>query len=737
MVNDDGSSEQSSNASSQLPHTPAVAGAGQGGRNANGPRDRPLSANAAALAAVNQRKRALNAFHPTPGTPGSSLASLSPAGPSGQTGQTPGIGNAGNSGLGGLQGPLRHFATPRRAGSPFASAGPGPGPGGAAGAGASAGGGNTGAGSEHAASHHGPLGLGGGGADPLLMGPHSATAGMGALSLRSHQQDDHGLPSCAPPNLFFPASGPAAQAANAAVGQGTSTGGRSSFLGNSKNGPPTSPSSPAAASTSATTVTGTAGATPLPPGSARPTQGRDPSPGAASAAGMKFDTKAVMATPGNVDKPFKCPSPGCDKAYKQMNGLKYHRVHGHCNQNLLVPPGGANPQPSGPSGSAGLPPTHPFPPRGNPPLGTFNRVGTPLTSPHEGVSPTSTPVLSSASAQGSPALSGRAPAAPTPGVHTPSTPRSIAPTAWQGGYFGTPGATGPGAGPSAGAAAGAAASPFRSTFPTSSSSAAPTSTPTPAAPVASVPPEGNAPPGSNGPALASAQPGGSTDSSQHVSARPVFSTPSWASAGPRPFGTPHAALPGPSSAASLAGSSGGIYVCQVGTCGKTYKNLNGLRYHYLHSGSHGLLGLQILHAHGGGPSAKMGSDGKAIVSTATLAPEEVARAARLAAEMQAKKAHVTQRTVEIIQAQALAGGGPGHNHKQAREMQAIVDADDADASGPAAAAAAAAGFALGQDPHAPSFPHHHHDDVALDVVDLPPPPDHDHDLPMDGMDTEL
>ena len=32
----------------------------------------------------------------------------------------------------------------------------------------------------------------------------------------------------------------------------------------------------------------------------------------------------------NNAKPFKCPVPGCDKAYKQQNGLKYHRLHGHC-----------------------------------------------------------------------------------------------------------------------------------------------------------------------------------------------------------------------------------------------------------------------------------------------------------------------------------------------------------------------------------------------------------------------
>lgn len=33
-------------------------------------------------------------------------------------------------------------------------------------------------------------------------------------------------------------------------------------------------------------------------------------------------------------KPFKCPVPGCDKAYKQQNGLKYHRLHGNCNNRL-------------------------------------------------------------------------------------------------------------------------------------------------------------------------------------------------------------------------------------------------------------------------------------------------------------------------------------------------------------------------------------------------------------------
>ncbi|KAJ2798216.1 Transcriptional regulator of ribosomal biogenesis proteins [Coemansia guatemalensis] len=30
------------------------------------------------------------------------------------------------------------------------------------------------------------------------------------------------------------------------------------------------------------------------------------------------------------DKPYRCPVQGCDKAYKNPNGLKYHNLHGHC-----------------------------------------------------------------------------------------------------------------------------------------------------------------------------------------------------------------------------------------------------------------------------------------------------------------------------------------------------------------------------------------------------------------------
>ncbi|CCD24746.1 uncharacterized protein NDAI_0D04320 [Naumovozyma dairenensis CBS 421] len=39
-------------------------------------------------------------------------------------------------------------------------------------------------------------------------------------------------------------------------------------------------------------------------------------------------------------KPFKCPVIGCEKTYKNQNGLKYHKLHGHQNQKLQENPDG-------------------------------------------------------------------------------------------------------------------------------------------------------------------------------------------------------------------------------------------------------------------------------------------------------------------------------------------------------------------------------------------------------------
>lgn len=40
------------------------------------------------------------------------------------------------------------------------------------------------------------------------------------------------------------------------------------------------------------------------------------------------------------NKPYKCPVIGCEKMYKNQNGLKYHRAHGHQNQQLHQNPDG-------------------------------------------------------------------------------------------------------------------------------------------------------------------------------------------------------------------------------------------------------------------------------------------------------------------------------------------------------------------------------------------------------------
>ncbi|KAI9013743.1 hypothetical protein CLU79DRAFT_768546 [Phycomyces nitens] len=35
-----------------------------------------------------------------------------------------------------------------------------------------------------------------------------------------------------------------------------------------------------------------------------------------------------------VEKPYKCNVPACEKSYKNANGLKYHKLHGHCIEKL-------------------------------------------------------------------------------------------------------------------------------------------------------------------------------------------------------------------------------------------------------------------------------------------------------------------------------------------------------------------------------------------------------------------
>lgn len=52
------------------------------------------------------------------------------------------------------------------------------------------------------------------------------------------------------------------------------------------------------------------------------------------------ESQGTIDSPGSnfvvVDKPYKCPVPGCDKAYKNQNGLKYHKLHGHCTSTMML-----------------------------------------------------------------------------------------------------------------------------------------------------------------------------------------------------------------------------------------------------------------------------------------------------------------------------------------------------------------------------------------------------------------
>ncbi|KAN0060001.1 Transcription factor sfp1 [Thecaphora frezii] len=333
-----------------------------------------------------------------------------------------------------------------------------------------------------------------------------------ALSIRANGAEEHHLPSCAPPNLFFPASG-------------TSTAGGQ---------PPAKRERTASANVPITAIN---------------------------------IENALKASSSCVDKPYKCPAPGCDKAYKQMNGLKYHRLHGHCNQNNLPI------QTQAAQATAHLPTVA---------INT-NVAGAKATSQSQ--------------ASGS--------WAPSPLASKASTSPAPAPSAMQS------------AAPAAGTTSGAIA------------------------------------------------PSGSNDVAAEDASLANMTTPP--SMPPSPISNPIVASPPPPSTTSSAApaASGGIplsdrlYICQVGACGKRYKNLNGLRYHYLHSGQHGLLGMQLLQS-GGGSSAKVDATGRAPVSTSTLSSEEIAAAAQAAqaAQEQMQAAAAKSAAATAASAAAAANNGP-------------------------------------------------------------------------------
>lgn len=285
-------------------------------------------------------------------------------------------------------------------------------------------------------------------------------AAFSALSIRSSNADEHHLPSCAPPNLFFPASGTAS--------------------------------------------------------SSQPPAKREKTSAVTNASTIALEN-ALRAGAANIDKPYKCPAPGCDKAYKQMNGLKYHRLHGHCNQNNL-------------------------------------------------------PITAQAAAQ-------------PPTIHIATNSAKTSP-----------------------------------------------------------------------------QPESADGVKSEDGATPSLGSPSSPTAG--------SSSPDPASPAAHAPIALGdrLYICQVGACGKRYKNLNGLRYHYLHSGSHGLLGLQLLQS-GGGASAKVDATGRAPVSTSTLSQEEIAAAAQAAQLAQEQIQAQAAKNAAATAAAAAAASAAAAARKEESERQ--------------------------------------------------------------------
>jgi transcription factor SFP1 len=338
--------------------------------------------------------------------------------------------------------------------------------------------------------------------DTGFFGNGNNVPAFSALSLRG--SDDHDLPSCAPPNLFFPSSNTASSSTAGAI-------------------------APAAKRERITSVNS-----------------------AVSSAALDNS----MTSPNALgDRPYKCQSAGCDKAYKQMNGLKYHRLHGQCNQNTL------------------------------PAQQQLSSVVNEKNS-------------SSTSVNGeSPAMALNVSASSSSSSSSSSPPSSASPLT---------------------VSAAAVASAINTASGVEALKAIMKNSASTAATAASAGTSANA-------CAASA-----AAAAPEIETITIGGTPSPTNSNP---GSPR------SSSDSLTGDTTNkvdrVYICQVGSCGKRYKNLNGLRYHYLHSGSHGLLGLQLLSSNGGGPSARADvTTGRPAISTNDLSTAALAAAAQAAAAQQ-------------------------------------------------------------------------------------------------------
>ncbi|KAJ3716421.1 hypothetical protein C8R42DRAFT_724890 [Lentinula raphanica] len=287
-------------------------------------------------------------------------------------------------------------------------------------------------------------------------------------------------------------------------------------------------------------------------------------------------------------KPFKCPKPNCNKSYKQANGLKYHITHGSCNfappkdmehvqaildrkrkqQQLQEDPASTNASTSATSSGANTPrsgmATPVTPSSINSSLNHALTVNTgvaaasggsnsssTLSSPvggtpvgaHFGGNSNFTPTPSSLSTALSSALSLSSPTTATPGYHEGAYQDGETTSLSRSNSYGQ------------------TASQNRVTN-TSTSSSSLINALTPVSTNSNVP--------------------ASTQNNTSDSLTNLRSTLS--------------SLPPSELLAIEAEAERQLkpYACGVGDCPRRYKNMNGLRYHYQHSGDHGAIGLQWL-----------------------------------------------------------------------------------------------------------------------------------------------
>ncbi|TIC15775.1 hypothetical protein E3Q10_01459 [Wallemia mellicola] len=158
------------------------------------------------------------------------------------------------------------------------------------------------------------------------MSSHSSQA-INAMPLFPSTSGNNGQnneqPQCVTPGLLFPTTGAQRGAADAAIkAYNNGNNNNNNNLTNNNSNPPATSTTPLQPSSSV--------GTPSASGKVTPTSST-PTPSMSGVAPAGLSGTPVDSGEGGNDKPFKCPNPGCSKAYRQANGLKYHRLHGQCN----------------------------------------------------------------------------------------------------------------------------------------------------------------------------------------------------------------------------------------------------------------------------------------------------------------------------------------------------------------------------------------------------------------------